>query len=123
MTLQQQLGKPAHIPGFGLRQAKLADVLEDLLLLQFGHGLWVGPGREQGRGHLVHFFVGALGAEQHRNQQGEWITVVQGHRCFRIAFVEPLQHHLRPFLLAHGPKRWFPGNDARCEEVLLFRCL
>ena len=71
MTLQQQLRESADILGFGLRQAQLANVLQDLLLLQLGHGRRVRPSRKQSRGHLVHFFIRALGAEQHCDQQRE----------------------------------------------------
>ena len=71
MTLQQQLREPSDIFGFGLRQPQLTDVLQDLLFLQLCHGRRLRPSRKQSRGHLVHFFIRALGAEQHCDQQRE----------------------------------------------------
>ena len=77
VPFQQELGQASDVFGLGFGQSQLANVSKDLRLLKCCHGRRVRAGCKQCWGHLIHFFVRALGAQQHGDQQREWIAVIQ----------------------------------------------
>ena len=65
------------------------------------HFLWMIGEFEKGRGDEVHADVGALGGEQHGDEQGERVRVIERDRGFRIELLEPLPDVIRALLLQH----------------------
>ena len=53
-----------------------ADVVQYLLFVGLGHGLWCGKALHKGRGDHVDPFVGALRREDHRHYQFKWVVVL-----------------------------------------------
>ena len=102
MALQQQLSQAFDVFGLGFGQAQLADQTKDFCFAQCRHRRWIGPSGKQGWGDLIDLFVGALGAEQHSDQQREGIAVIQRDWCFGVLLVQPADDRFNAFLLLHG---------------------
>ena len=76
-------------------------ISEDLRFAERCHRRWIGPSGKQGWCDLIDLFVGALGAEQHSDQQRECIVVIQ-RWCFGVLLVQPADDRFHAFLLLHG---------------------
>ena len=74
---------------------------QECVLSQCGHGVRGWPGFEQSRRDFIDLFVGALCTEQHRDQQGEGIAVIEWNRWFRVVLIQSIQHQGSLLMLFH----------------------
>ena len=99
------------LDGFGFLRGKStgSDDFADLFDCLSGH--FVGSVRqsEQRGGHLVNAFVGALGAEQHRDQQRVGIRMIKGHRRVWVQLIQPAGNEFGALRFSHVPGLLF--ND------------
>ena len=99
--IHQDVRQLVHIARFSFGQSELADVAKDRVLAQCGHRFRGWPGCKESRRDFVDLFIGALRTQQHRDQQGEGIAVIEWNRWFRVVLIQSIQHQGSPFTLFH----------------------
>ena len=90
VPFDEQFRKPLDVLGFGGSQSNLANVGENGVHFQGGHGFGRAGFGKQGGSDLIHLQIGGLGTHEDGDQQLERIAVVEWNGNDRVEFLELL---------------------------------